>query len=325
MYIDGWPQTVQYLRAHFGEPPPIGSLKVVVADPIDACSSMDKVKYEGAIVVARRGKCTFSAKARIAAKAKVAAIILVNNEDGNDHLAGPDAHDVGISVSMIARVDGELLLGALQKRSAGSGPLKGSMIPIHCAERSDALKSSLGSDLCAPTTASDRVFAKAPVEGGKFSINKQKSKHEFMIATFGVVLDSAVNFDIILADPPTGCQLLKGGGDLTFEQFVEVKRDNATFEETEAAAASVYKGKAVIVERGDCAFIDKAKILQAAGAGMIVVVNSETSLRRFGVEPRWKGLVVGAHHVRSSTRINNTWKQQNIPPLIFDMSCFLCF
>ena len=70
------------------------------ADPIDACTPMEKDTFASAIVLARRGVCTFSTKERIAAEASVAAIILVNNEDGNDHLAGPVAHDIGISVGI---------------------------------------------------------------------------------------------------------------------------------------------------------------------------------------------------------------------------------
>jgi hypothetical protein len=289
LYIDGWPQTVQYLRAHFGEPPPMGEHTIKLANPIDACTALDG-DYEGTIVFARRGVCTFSTKARIAARAKVAAIVLVNNEDGNDHLAGPDAHDVGISVSMVAMVDGELVLGALEKRTAE--PLKGAMIPIHCAERSESLGGSLGSDLCAPTTANDRAFAKSPLEGGKFVLSQSKKSLEFMIATFGVVLDPDLSYDLIAADPVDGCDLLNDGGKLTFEEFSEVKRNNATDEHVAAAMNSVYRGKAVVVQRGGCSFIDKAKTLQAAGAALIIVVNSQTSLSRFGVEPRWKGLVI---------------------------------
>jgi hypothetical protein len=65
LYIDGWPQTVQYLRAHFGEPPPTGLRRVVVSDPIDGCSPLkyddDPDKYAGAIgeeSVLASGECT---------------------------------------------------------------------------------------------------------------------------------------------------------------------------------------------------------------------------------------------------------------------------
>jgi hypothetical protein len=34
LYIDGWPQTIQFLRAHFGEPPPEGPRRFVIADPV---------------------------------------------------------------------------------------------------------------------------------------------------------------------------------------------------------------------------------------------------------------------------------------------------
>lgn len=34
LYVDGWPQTIQFLRAHFGEAPPEGPRRFVLADPV---------------------------------------------------------------------------------------------------------------------------------------------------------------------------------------------------------------------------------------------------------------------------------------------------
>jgi len=34
LYVDGWPQTIQFMRAHFGEPPPEGPRRFVIADPV---------------------------------------------------------------------------------------------------------------------------------------------------------------------------------------------------------------------------------------------------------------------------------------------------
>lgn len=34
LYVDGWPQTIQFMRAHFGEPPPEGPRRFIIADPV---------------------------------------------------------------------------------------------------------------------------------------------------------------------------------------------------------------------------------------------------------------------------------------------------
>src|SRR4051812_16991521 len=40
LYIDGWPQTVQFFRAHFGIEPPLGRKTFVFAEPRDACQDL---------------------------------------------------------------------------------------------------------------------------------------------------------------------------------------------------------------------------------------------------------------------------------------------
>ena len=67
---------------------------------VHACGALSSdTDWTGAVVVARRGTCTFTTKARTAAAAGAAALVLVNTEDGNDHLAGPDAHGIPLSVN----------------------------------------------------------------------------------------------------------------------------------------------------------------------------------------------------------------------------------
>jgi hypothetical protein len=350
LYIEGWPQTVQFMRAHFGQVPPEGVLKVVLAEPADACGGLlddqGGDKYTGAIVFARRGNCTFSSKARVADKAKAAALVLVNNEAGNDHLSGPDAHDVGLSVSMVAQQDGELVLRVLEHASArakaaaaaaavkatttgggaankgaglggGGVHLTAAMVPIHCTEHSTVLdQRQLGNDLCAPSTASEREFLKQPLEGGWISLlgdgGGAGKKFEFMIATFGTSVPAGADnaLEVVVAgDPWDTCALLEGGGGLTYEAFNEqdaAARNTSTNGGVQPAddvmgamepqaflnkeGSSKYAGKAVLIKRGGCPFIEKAKSAQAAGASAVLVANTHTGVSRFGVEPRWKGL-----------------------------------
>ncbi len=116
---------------------------------------------------------------------------------GNDHLAGPDAHGVGISVSMVAKADGELVLTALERNERVSGSvhfLTAAMVPIHCLVKSSVVI-DVGSDLCAPTTAKERAFVRKPTEGGWLTLDHQR--FEFLIATFGVIVSTSTSSDVL--------------------------------------------------------------------------------------------------------------------------------
>jgi hypothetical protein len=125
---------------------------------------------------------------------------------------------------------------------------------------------------------------------------------EFTLATFGVSVDTAAvsGLPVAGASPPQGCGRLDASGGLTFEEHLALTNataaallDAATRARNEARlAGSAYGGKVVVLQRGGCSFIDKAKSAQAAGAAAVAIANSATHLSRFGVEPRWKGLGV---------------------------------
>jgi hypothetical protein len=198
-----------------------------------------------------------------------------------------------------AAVGADGSVAAANAPGAAAGPrhaLTAAMIPIHCAARTAVLGDELGSDLCAATTAADRAHARAPTEGGWLTLRGEggpSQAFEFTTATFGVIVETARALPLAVADPPDGCAALAGGGNLTFEEFVDQRADPASHAAAEARArASAYRGRAVVVQRGGCSFIHKAKAVMAAGAAAILVVNSHTGLSRLGVEPRWKGLVI---------------------------------
>ncbi len=70
LYIDGWPQTIQFFRAHFGIEPPLGRKTFVFAEPRDACSDLTNAEHltSDHVLLVHRGTCTFGTKAKIAAK-----------------------------------------------------------------------------------------------------------------------------------------------------------------------------------------------------------------------------------------------------------------
>jgi hypothetical protein len=40
LYLDGWPQPIQYFLAHFGSPPEMEERPILVADPPTACEPL---------------------------------------------------------------------------------------------------------------------------------------------------------------------------------------------------------------------------------------------------------------------------------------------
>lgn len=110
LYIDGWSQTIQFFRAHFGNEAPLGKKHFVFAEPRDACQDLTNAHLltSNHVILAHRGTCTFGTKTKIAMRTNASAIIIINNEPGIDHLPGPDAHDVQFSVGSIAQQEGQV-------------------------------------------------------------------------------------------------------------------------------------------------------------------------------------------------------------------------
>jgi hypothetical protein len=137
IYIDGWPQTIQFFRAHFGAEPPYGRKIFVFAEPRDACGDLENAKLltSDHVVLANRGRCTFGQKALNVRKTAAAAVVIINNEPGIDHLPGPDAHDVPLSVSSMSQQEGALLEAFYDEGPEENGfgrRMEGYMVPINC-------------------------------------------------------------------------------------------------------------------------------------------------------------------------------------------------
>lgn len=63
------------------------------------------IKLKGsATVIATRGTCTYTTKAKHAQEASAGALLIVNNVEGLVHPPGPDAKDFGKGLSIIATV-----------------------------------------------------------------------------------------------------------------------------------------------------------------------------------------------------------------------------
>ena len=191
LYIDGWPQTIQYFRAHFGTVAPMGRKRFVFAEPRDACAELTNAHLltPAHVLLVNRGTCTYGQKAKFAQRTNASAIVIINNEPGLDHLPGPDAHDIQYSVSEIPQQE-----GALMEKIYDQGPpsggfgrlLEGYMVPINCENSGSR---------CVPATYEERVQIAGlieggtvnlvPVEGGKVSVKDDELPLEYLLAHFG--------------------------------------------------------------------------------------------------------------------------------------------
>lgn len=266
LYIEGWPQTIQFFRAHFGSAAPIGRKQFVFAEPRDACEPLTNAEHltKDHIVLANRGTCTYGTKAKIVDAAGGAAVVIINNEPGLDHLPGPDAHDIEMSVSSVPQQEGQLLEsiyddGAVEGQPFGR-PLFGYMVPINCEN---------GGAKCVPATHEERRYINKMKDGGllhaggSHGIKDADHPLEYLLAHFGTMTPLATEtLPLVTARPAEACTPLEND----------------------------VKGKTVLVRRGGCPFVKKAEEVQAAGGRVMVLGNLHPHIVRMGVEPRWKGL-----------------------------------
>mmetsp|Transcript_14675 Transcript_14675/g.14774 ORF Transcript_14675/g.14774 Transcript_14675/m.14774 type:complete len:467 (+) Transcript_14675:185-1585(+) len=284
LYLDGWPQTIQYFRAHFGIEPPFGRKTFVFAEPRDACTDLENAKYltSSHVVFVNRGVCTFGTKAKNIHKTNASAVIIINNEPGIEHLPGPDAHDIQFSVMSIPQQEGQLLELTYDDVPSPSSPpsssvssavfgreLQGYIVPINC---------QTGQAKCLPATFEERKNIAHMIDGGIVQMHSSSSSAsegtststssdfesmEYLLAHFGSkVPHPEKEYQILSAEPRDACSALEND----------------------------VKGKVVLAMRGTCSFVKKAEAVQSAGGAALVIGSLDNVIVRMGVEPRWKGL-----------------------------------
>lgn len=278
-YVDGWPQPIQYLRAHFGEELPaaeVAGLPIYLSDPWDCCGPQPS-RQEPVILIAKRGNCTFGAKARQAAAAlgRGSILVVVNDEPGVIHAPGPDAHDVKIAVVMIPEDDGEQLARSLRRRPQGNDA-RGGLVPVNCVRNSKTRSTS--NSLCEVVTARDRAWVETGLlDGGWVVVNGDR--FEYVLGAFGTAVEAAsVQLTLTAAQPIEAC--------------------------TELEPAP---GIALLARRGGCGFLEKAARARAAGAAALVVSNVEERdpLLRASCQPRWAGTQIDFPVLVASARLGD--------------------
>ena len=173
-----------------------------------------------------------------------------NPQDGNSHPAGPEAHDLPISASMITKFDGENLINVLLNLE--DNILTGKFIPITCirGHRKDFIN-----EHCQPVRSADRKFVDSIDYTGVLTSPGESFSFPFTQANFGSRIQGNKMLVLVRSDPGHGC----------------TNNQNLA-------------GRAVLVTRGTCDFSNKADVLEKSGAILMIIVNNNQTTFRMGID-----------------------------------------
>lgn len=264
VYMRGSVMSFEYLSATFGAAAPVmGALRVAISEPPDGCGATHP-DLSGAVLVVKRGNCSFLGKAVAAVAANATALIIVNTEDRLDAPSSGVGIDPNVtdamhnSVSKLAVVCtsnnsfAKFVFAARRERDTAVH-----IVPLRC----------VSGGKCAPVTEAERGVP-TEVASGRLAVAalgglEQELHVDFLTSTFGGTL-------------PTGALRLlfaEGAGlacDPFSRAFLEsIGADNGPF--------------ALLVRRGGCRFDDKAAVVESSGAALMVVVDPQDgALQRLG-------------------------------------------
>mmetsp|Transcript_40750 Transcript_40750/g.49613 ORF Transcript_40750/g.49613 Transcript_40750/m.49613 type:complete len:462 (-) Transcript_40750:79-1464(-) len=289
LYLEGFPRPFQYFRAHFGVPPMNDTAAFVMADPPNMCDEdFVPVLYNndtyrnGMVVVALRGECSFAEKTLLVhTHSNASGILFINTKKGNTHPSGPEAHDVTITAAMISQYDGDHLIDALSQKQQQQQPVTGRFVPVTCIHNPSKTRPDAAT--CEPPVGRDRRFVASLRHDGLARIVRDRKKNDnnndddkdnrtgggytfsFQQAEFGSRVIASSVFTLFVP-PPT--------------------QRNACGNVVDHPAAddASLKGKAVLVTRGDCHFSVKAQRLADAGAAMMILSNTNSTVFRMGID-----------------------------------------
>jgi hypothetical protein len=113
----------EYVRAAFGGAPPAGRLRLLRADPVDACAPLTAgSRAAGAALLVARGGCSFIEKARAVAAANASLMILASDGAAATAMGGDVGGDAGgggaAPAVMVTRAAGAALGAAIDAAAA---------------------------------------------------------------------------------------------------------------------------------------------------------------------------------------------------------------
>lgn len=192
---------------------------------------------------------------------KAGAIGVLIKNNEDQGLTHPPGPD-GTDVTIaVAMITHEF--GKLLHRVTKVEPTRGQLLPIYCEKES-------GVSVCLPVTEQEKE-QHAVTEGGVLAAGDFKA--EFLTAKFGAPIPTK-SLGLAAADPSNGC------GDLD---------------------SSKLTGKAVLLRRGGCTFLDKVSNAQKAGAAAAIVINTQPGILRMDSLKRYESYNITTPTVMIST------------------------
>jgi|EP00945_MAST-04E_sp_MAST-4E-sp1_P007044 hypothetical protein len=269
-----WPKIMAFkydiLRAGFGSNLPCRALNISYADPLDACKSGSQNKQiaPSSIMLALRGICTFSVKALTGQAWGAESVLMINNaKDLSVMPAGRrPLNDLKISMAMVGSSNGAVLKEAVKLLEYKPRGLKGKFATLTESGEIAKCKGSEGDDTPDETAVAvspdgesqedslwkvdfknskDSVYGKLIIWDGE-----ETHAFKFQMGNFGGKNFPLGPFILKLATPLDACKGMR----------------------------SMVKGSVVIIERGKCQFLDKAKLSQGSGGIGLFILNTEDSL-----------------------------------------------
>lgn len=280
IYFPNAVQTVEYLLASFGAPPPIGLLPVVLSKTEYGCGSSffnetavpsvdveaDEEDVSGAILVVKRGGCSFLHKAHEAHRRQARALIIVNNEDRLESPSSGLGIEANVTESSVTAVASVTVVSV--SNTSWATFMHNNRLAIHEEAKSMAqlipLKCVAGGK-CFPLIEEEKAV-QSEISAGALRLRNSAGEvktFEFLTSTFGGTLPSE-SFPIHVSSPLDACSEL---------------------------STSVL-GSALLATRGNCPFDLKSLNIENAGAILQIIIDeNDTALQRIGAAPVGAGYV----------------------------------
>jgi hypothetical protein len=284
---------VPFVQAAFGGRPGCWSAPLVWADPPDACGAIRNPEAVfNAIVVAMRGGCAFSAKASIAEQNAARGLVVVNYEDEAVTMPSDPQWNTGVSLPVVSVSSSSneglrsILLSPASFTTtiaqARMGQAEGFLTTHSTAAVGVVAQMTLDGQFCKPAITAPSASASSDA-GESDSVLELLMGSQAGEVTVFASKAHALAPEHSLADDQGKLVLEYFKADYVDELPVGPLRVVVAHPVTACADvlenALLAKGAAVIVERGVCGFTAKLRVLEAAGAAMMIGVNTEPGLR----------------------------------------------
>ena len=281
VYINGSLTSLEYYLAHFGSPPPLTAAPIVLADPIHACGPLKNPNVTGAIVIAKRGRCTFVDKASNVSTANASVLLIGNLKEEIFRVsAGYAVGDKPLNISLPSNITVALVKASafrILKRAVSfvsSTTPAAQMIPLLCGE---------GRSVCEPATDADKAYLEShAMDSGHVIIQSTGERFEYVSAAFGGVLPLGP-INVTTVSPSHACGMIPAGP-LRWAYYATMGAAWDYFRGNGLSRGGTHvAGTLALVDRGLCPLGQKALNVQAARAGgLIVASESEVPIQPFG-------------------------------------------